>query len=101
MEQQREVSVGSSVWTSHKLPPAGGNNIEDMLKHSISDGVIYGSVSLYSPRETEHNNVRRRQSRGKSLAQRNFDLRNVSIGNGQTITPIFSRSRLSRGEMCC
>ena len=44
-------SVGSSVWTSHKLPPAGGNNIEDMLKHSISDGVIYGSVSLYSPRE--------------------------------------------------
>ena len=44
-------SVGSSVWTSHKLPPAGGNNIEDMLKHSISDGVIYGSLSLYSPRE--------------------------------------------------
>ena len=46
-------SVGSSVWTSHKLPPAGGNNIEDMLKHSISDGVIYGSVSLHSPREQE------------------------------------------------
>ena len=46
-------SVGSSVWTSHKLPPAGRNNIEDMLKHSISDGVIYGSVSLHSPREQE------------------------------------------------
>ena len=44
-------SVGSSVWTSHRLPPAGGNNIEDMLKRSISDGIIYGSVSLYSPRE--------------------------------------------------
>ena len=44
-------SIGSSVWTSHKLPPAGGNNIEDMLKRSISDGIIYGSVSLYSPRE--------------------------------------------------
>ena len=44
-------SVGSSVWTSHKLPPAGGNNIEDMLKRSISDGAIYGTVSLYSPRE--------------------------------------------------
>ena len=44
-------SVGSSVWTSHKLPPAGGNNIEDMLKRSISDGAIYGSLSLYSPRE--------------------------------------------------
>ena len=46
-------SVGSSVWTSHKLPPAGGNNIEDMLKHTISDSVIYGSVSLHSPREQE------------------------------------------------
>ena len=46
-------SVGSSVWTSHRLPPAGGNNIEDMLKRSISDGAIYGSVSLYSPREQE------------------------------------------------
>ena len=44
-------SVGSSVWISHRLPPAGGNNIEDMLKRSISDGAIYGSVSLYSPRE--------------------------------------------------
>ena len=44
-------SVGDSVWTSHRLPPAGGNNIEDMLKRSISDGAIYGTVSLYSPRE--------------------------------------------------
>ena len=44
-------SVGDAVWTSHRLPPAGRNNIEDMLKHSISDGVIYGSVSLYSPRQ--------------------------------------------------
>ena len=46
-------SVGSSVWTSHKLPPAGQDNIEDMLKHTISDSVIYGSVSLHSPREQE------------------------------------------------
>ena len=46
-------SVGDSVWTSHRLPPAGGNNIEDMLKRSISDGAIYGTVSLYSPREQE------------------------------------------------
>ena len=44
-------AVGSGVWTSHRLPPTGGNNIEDMLKHSLSDGAIYGSVSLYSPRE--------------------------------------------------
>ena len=46
-------SVGSSVWTSHRLPPAGGNNIEDMLKHSIDDDLIYGTVSLHSPREQE------------------------------------------------
>ena len=43
--------VGDSVWTSHRLPPAGENNIEDMLKSVIGDGVVYGSVSLYSPRE--------------------------------------------------
>lgn len=42
--------VGSSVWTSHRLPPTGRDNIEDMLNHSLSDGVIYGSVSLHSPR---------------------------------------------------
>jgi len=46
-------SVGDSVWTSHRLPPAGVNNIEDMLKSVIRDGTIYGSVSLHSPREQE------------------------------------------------
>ena len=46
-------SVGDSVWTSHKLPPTGWNNIEDMLKRHIPDGVIYGSVFLHSPREQE------------------------------------------------
>ena len=44
-------SVGSSVWTSYRLPPTGENNIEDMLKSVIRDGTIYGSVSLYSPQE--------------------------------------------------
>ena len=44
-------TVGGSVWTANRLPPAGGNNIEDMLKRTISDGAIYGSVSLYSPQE--------------------------------------------------
>ena len=42
-------SVGAEVWTSHNLPPTG--RIQDMLNRSISDGVIYGSASLYSPRE--------------------------------------------------
>ena len=46
-------SVGDSVWTSHRLPPAGVNNIEDMLKNVIRDGTIYGSVPLHSPREQE------------------------------------------------
>ena len=44
-------SVGSSIWTSHKLPYTG--RIEDMLKGAVPDGVIYGVVSLYSPREQE------------------------------------------------
>ena len=45
--------VGDSVWISHRLPPTGWNNIEDMLKRVIRDGTIYGSVSLHSPREQE------------------------------------------------
>ena len=44
-------SVGDSVWTSYRLPPTGKDNIADMLKQSIDRGVIYGSVSLHSPRE--------------------------------------------------
>ena len=44
-------SIGDAVWTSHRLPPAGRKNIEDMLKTVLHDGVIYGSVSLYSPRQ--------------------------------------------------
>ena len=46
-------SVGDSVWTSYRLPPTGRDNIEDMLERSIHGGVIYGSVSLYSPSEQE------------------------------------------------
>ena len=46
-------SVGDSVWTSHKLPPTGYHNIEDMLKREIRYGTVYGSVSLYSPREQQ------------------------------------------------
>ena len=42
-------SVGSSVWTSHKLPSTG--RMEDMLKPPIPGGAIYGSVLLFSPRE--------------------------------------------------
>ena len=44
-------SVGVEEWTADKLPPTGGNNLDDMLKRELPDGVIYGTVSLYSPRE--------------------------------------------------
>ena len=52
-------SVGDSVWTAYNLPPTGRNNITHMLRDSIyKDSVhpnpgaaLYGSVSLYSPRE--------------------------------------------------
>ena len=46
-------SVRDSAWTAHRLPPTGRNNIEDMLKTVIHDGVIYGSTSLHSPRQQE------------------------------------------------
>ena len=46
-------SVGQEAWTSYRLPPTGENNIQDMLKRRIPDGVIYGTVSLYLPREQE------------------------------------------------
>ncbi|MYE89478.1 T9SS type A sorting domain-containing protein, partial [Candidatus Poribacteria bacterium] len=45
--------VGDSVWTAHRLPSMGEDNIEDMLNREIRDGTIYGSVSLHSPREQE------------------------------------------------
>ena len=46
-------AVSDDVWTSHRLPPSGGNNIGDMLQESIRDGVLYGTVSLYSPQQQE------------------------------------------------
>ena len=46
-------AVSDDVWTAHRLPPSGGNNIGDMLQESIRDGVLYGTVSLYSPRQQE------------------------------------------------
>ena len=45
--------VGDEVWTSHRLPSEPQNNIGEMLEHDPPDGVIYGTVSLYSPREQE------------------------------------------------
>ncbi|MYE89117.1 hypothetical protein F4X33_09005, partial [Candidatus Poribacteria bacterium] len=43
-------AVGDDVWTIGRLPPTG-KNILEMLQGATPDGVIYGSVSLHSPRE--------------------------------------------------
>ena len=45
--------VGDAVWTSHILPPRGWNNISDMLGNEAPTGVIYGTLSLYSPHDQE------------------------------------------------
>ena len=46
--------VGDDVWTSRILPPTDGrNNVEQMLGGEIENAFIYGTVSLYSPREQE------------------------------------------------
>ena len=55
-------SVGSSVWTSYKLLPTGRIAEKKMLAdvlnlpspvHDDSGGILYGFVSVYSPREQE------------------------------------------------
>ena len=47
-------AIGNAVWTAHKLPQPDRHNIGNILKGAVSDhGVIYGSVSLYSPRGQE------------------------------------------------
>ena len=48
-------AVGSEVWESDKLPPTGRDNLDEMVGHNLPDGVIYGTVFLYSPREQNTN----------------------------------------------
>ena len=45
--------VGNEVWTLHKLPPTGWDNIERILDGPIDGAIVYGTVSLDSPREQE------------------------------------------------
>ena len=45
--------VGHEVWTAHRLPPTGRKNVEQMLGGRIDDAIVYGTVSLYSPRQQE------------------------------------------------
>ena len=46
-------SAGDSAWTLDTLPHQGAYNIRDMLQDSLRNGTIYGSLSLYSPREQQ------------------------------------------------
>ena len=48
-------AVGSEVWESDKLPPTGRGNLDELVGHKLPDGVIYGTVFLYSPREQNTN----------------------------------------------
>ena len=51
--------VGENMWTSHKIAPVGGDNIREMLNAIDMEGdddidnVVYGSVTLYLPREQQ------------------------------------------------
>jgi hypothetical protein len=51
--------IGGNVWTSHKIAPAEGDNIRVMLNAIGMEGdrdvrnVVYGSLTLYSPREQQ------------------------------------------------
>ena len=46
-------SVGNDVWTYRKLPPTGSFNVDQMLEGRINNAILYGTVSLHSPREQE------------------------------------------------
>ena len=50
-------SVGPDVWTTRRLPPTGGGNVDKMLGNRDDafrlSNMLYGTVSLYSPREQE------------------------------------------------
>ena len=49
--------VGDDVWTSRRLAPTGWNNVDQMLGNREDtfrfSHMVYGTVSLYSPREQE------------------------------------------------
>ena len=46
-------AVGDAVWTLDRLPPTGRDNLVDMVGSKLPDGVMYGSILLYSPIEQD------------------------------------------------
>ena len=45
--------LGNDVWTYRKLPPTGLFNVHQMLEGSIDGALLYGTVSLRSPRQQD------------------------------------------------
>ena len=45
--------IGDDVWTFRKLPPTGWHNVERMLGDPVDGAIIYGTVSLHSPRKQD------------------------------------------------
>ena len=46
-------SVGDDVWTYRKLPPTDSFNVRRMLDGNINGALLYGTISLYSPRQQD------------------------------------------------
>ena len=46
-------AVGDDVWTYRKLPPTDSFNVHRMLGGNINGALLYGTISLYSPRQQD------------------------------------------------
>ena len=46
-------SLRDDMWTFRRLPATGWNNVEKMLGDRVDGAIIYGTVSLHSPRQQE------------------------------------------------
>ena len=44
---------GGNEWAPYTISTTGTKNIRDMLGNTVPDGVIYGTINLYSPQEQE------------------------------------------------
>ncbi len=46
-------AVGDAVWTLDRLPPTGRDNLVEMFGRALPDGVMYGSILIYSAIEQD------------------------------------------------
>ena len=82
-------SVGDDVWSSHKLPPTGRNNLDDMLGRTLPDGVMYGTVSLYSSQEQHTTMYLGSDQEVKVWLNGTLIFNRQPIGNGGDYTDFF------------